>query len=122
MALLDARGDRDRVIVSSFQLATIDRVRAGSASVPTGFLTVTRADPGTMDRIAGLGHHALHPGRQAMTRRRATQIVADAHHRGLQVNVWTVNAPATIRRLAEAGVDALITDVPDTARIALGRS
>src|SRR4051794_17740461 len=117
--LLDARGGRDRVIVSSFQLATIDRIRAAGGSVPAGLLTVTRADPRTMDRIVGLGHHALHPGRQAMTRRRAAQVVADAHERGLHINVWTVNAPATIRRLADVGVDALITDVPDAARVAL---
>jgi glycerophosphoryl diester phosphodiesterase len=120
--LLAARAGRDRVIVSSFQLATIDRVRACSATVPTGLLTVTRADSRVMDRIVERGHHALHPGRQGMTRRRAEQVVADAHERGLQVNVWTVNAPATIARLAAAGVDGVITDVPDVARTALGLS
>ena len=120
--LLDARAGRDRVIVSSFQLATIDRVRACSATVATGLLTVTRADARLMDRLVGLGHRALHPGRQGMTRRRADQIVADAHDRGLQVTGWTVTAPVTIRRLAASGVDALITDVPDVARRALGLS
>ena len=45
--------------------------------------------------------------------------VADAHERGLRVNVWTVNAPVTITRLAAAGVDGFITDVPDVARRAL---
>ena len=120
VALLDARSGRDRVIVSSFQLATIDRVRAHSSTVPTGLLTVTRADVRILDLLVERGHHALHPGRQGMTRRRAERIVADAHARGLQVNVWTVNAPATLQRLAAAGVDALITDVPDVARAALG--
>jgi glycerophosphoryl diester phosphodiesterase len=33
-----------------------------------------------------------------------------------------VNAAATITRLADAGVDGLITDVPDVARRALGLS
>jgi glycerophosphoryl diester phosphodiesterase len=122
VALLDERAGRDRVIVSSFQLSTIDRVRACSTSVATGLLTVTRAAAGLMDRIVDGGHQALHPGRQAMTRRRAEQIVAHAHDRGLQVNVWTVNAPATLTRLRDAGVDGLITDVPDVARVALGLS
>jgi glycerophosphoryl diester phosphodiesterase len=120
--LLDERGNRDRVIVSSFQLSTIDRVRACSPSVPTGLLTVTRAAARLMDRLADAGHHALHPGRQAMNRRRAEQVVAHAHDRGLRVNVWTVNAPATLTRLAGAGVDGLITDVPDVALAALGVS
>jgi glycerophosphoryl diester phosphodiesterase len=35
------------------------------------------------------------------------------------VNVWTVNDPDELRRLADAGVDAVITDVPDVAREAL---
>ena len=46
---------------------------------------------------------------------------ARAHERGLEVNVWTVNEPAELARLAAAGVDALITDVPDVALQALGR-
>jgi glycerophosphoryl diester phosphodiesterase len=120
VALLDARAGRDHVIVSSFQLPTIGRVRTCSASVATGLLTVTRADVRLLDRIVERGHHAIHPGRRAMSRRRAEQIVADAHDRGLQVNVWTVNAPVTLARLAAAGVDGLITDVPDVARRTLG--
>jgi len=121
VALLDERR-RDRVIVSSFQLSTIDRVRVCSPSVPTALLTVTRAAARLMDRIVEGGHQALHPGRQALSRRRAEQIVAHAHDRGLAVNVWTVNAPATLRRLRDAGVDGFITDVPDVARTALGLS
>jgi len=122
VALLDERSGRDRVIVSSFHLSAIDRVRMGSPSVPTGLLTVTRADVTVMDRLVDRGHHALHPGRRAMSRRRADQVVAAAHDRGLQVNVWTVNAPATLTRLRDAGVDGLITDVPDVARATLGLS
>ncbi len=44
-----------------------------------------------------------------------------AHERGLEVNVWTVNDPTEIARLAAAGIDALITDVPDVALQAIGR-
>jgi glycerophosphoryl diester phosphodiesterase len=39
----------------------------------------------------------------------------------MQIYVWTVNDERQIRRLAEAGVDGLITDVPDVAVRALGR-
>jgi glycerophosphoryl diester phosphodiesterase len=122
VALLEERSQRDRVIVSSFQLSTIDRVRSCSPSVPTGLLTVTRVAAKLMDRLVDAGHHALHPGRQAMSRRRAEQVITHAHDRGLRVNVWTVNAPATLVRLRDAGVDGLITDVPDVALAALGIS
>jgi glycerophosphoryl diester phosphodiesterase len=121
--LLEARGGRDDVLISSFHLATIDRVRATGTSVPTGLLTIGRANlPLLLDLAAERGHAAIHPDRRAVSRRHAEPFVADAHERGLQVNVWTVNAAATIAWLADAGADGLITDVPDVARRALGLS
>jgi glycerophosphoryl diester phosphodiesterase len=35
---------------------------------------------------------------------------------GKQINAWTVNAPDELRRLAELGVDGVITDRPALAR------
>ena len=45
--------------------------------------------------------------------------VALAHDLGLRVDVWTVDDPDEIRALAAAGVDAIITNVPDVALAAL---
>jgi glycerophosphoryl diester phosphodiesterase len=42
------------------------------------------------------------------------RFVADAHAAGLGVQVWTVDEVADARRLLSYGVDALITDRPDT--------
>lgn len=38
-----------------------------------------------------------------------------AQRQGLHVSVWTVNEPALMRRLADFGVDSLITDFPGLA-------
>ena len=38
-----------------------------------------------------------------------------ARKQGLHVSVWTVNEPALMRRLADFGVDSLITDFPGLA-------
>lgn len=43
-----------------------------------------------------------------------------AQRQGLHVSVWTVNEPALMRRLADFGVDSLITDFPGLARTTLG--
>ncbi len=46
----------------------------------------------------------------------AERIVRRAHALDIRVAVWTVNDGATMHRLLEAGVDAIITDHPDLLR------
>jgi len=46
--------------------------------------------------------------------------LAKAQRDGLHVSVWTVNEPALMRRLADFGVDSLITDFPGLASATLG--
>jgi glycerophosphoryl diester phosphodiesterase len=45
--------------------------------------------------------------------------VVRAHAVGLQVNAGTCDEPDRIRWLADRGVDAVITNVPDVAKAAL---
>jgi glycerophosphoryl diester phosphodiesterase len=47
------------------------------------------------------------------------QVVAAAHACGVAVVPWTVNRRRDVRRLGRLGVDALITDVPVSARAAV---
>jgi glycerophosphoryl diester phosphodiesterase len=112
---LRARGGADRVLVSSFHLATIDRVRALDETVATGFLFLAGVDPQAMiDLAAERGHEAAHPDARALVDPdTAAAAVHRARTRGLAVNVWTVNDPADVVRFARLGVDALVTDVPD---------
>jgi glycerophosphoryl diester phosphodiesterase len=39
--------------------------------------------------------------------------MALAHDLGLSVSAWTVNQAAQMRKMAQLGVDAIITDRPD---------
>lgn len=107
-----------RALVSSFNPNAIARVRAHTdGRLPTGWLVGAQtAGPDPVERAARDGHDALHP-HHAMT---DADLIARAHDAGLEVNVWTVNDPAEIRRFADLGVDAIITDVPDVALAALG--
>lgn len=120
--LLHARDRRDDVLVSSFSLATIDRVRQLDAAIPTAFLTLVGFDPLDGAAIAAdRGHAAVHPDVRSLVGPAADATVARAHALGLAVNVWTVNLPDEVRRLATVGVDAVITDAPDLARRALAK-
>ena len=44
------------------------------------------------------------------------RLVAMSHEIGVRVVTWTVDEPAVMRRLLDAGVDAIITDRPDILR------
>ena len=44
------------------------------------------------------------------------RLVAMSHDIGVRVVTWTVDEPVAIRRLLDAGVDAIITDRPDVLR------
>jgi glycerophosphoryl diester phosphodiesterase len=120
---LGRRGGEDDVLVSSFNLATIDRVRVLDPSVPTGFLTMLGFDPiDALDVCAARGHGALHPFVGMLAGPVAGATVTRAHAQGVAVNVWTVNDDGEIQRLAAAGVDIVMTDVPLSALRALGRT
>ena len=102
--LLAAREGRDRVLVSSFNLASIDRVRSLAPDVPTALLTWGK-DPLEALLIAESHGHRRAAPRPAVGGRseRAAAAATRAHERGLEVNVWTVNDPAELARLAAAG-------------------
>lgn len=46
--------------------------------------------------------------------------VAASHRLGAPILAWTVNDPDGVRRLADLGVDAIVSDDPEMAREALG--
>jgi glycerophosphoryl diester phosphodiesterase len=116
VALLRERGGRDRVLVSSFRLESIDRVRAAAPEVDTGLLAFAGDPLLLLGWAADRGHGAYHPSIAMLDGPNLDLAVGAAHGRGLAVNVWTVNEPADLRRLRDAGVDAVISDDPAGAR------
>lgn len=121
--LLDERSPRaDTVVISSFSLPTIDRVRALESSLPTSLLTMGEDPLAMLDVAEAHGHGGINPFFGMLTEATAGEVCVSAQHRGLTVTPWTVDDPETIVRLAAAGVDAIITNVPDVARRALTAS
>lgn len=49
------------------------------------------------------------------------ELVEEFHDLGMTMAIWTVNGEDDMKRLAELGVDAIITDRPDVCREVLGR-
>ena len=125
--------ERSTLLVSCFHLPTLDRVRALAPALATAWLVIgpgigpdaetLRAegdDPVavTVAAVAERGHRALHPHHAFVN----ADLVATAHGAGVELNTWTVDDPDRIRWLADAGVDAVITNTPAAALAALGRT
>jgi glycerophosphoryl diester phosphodiesterase len=99
----------DRVIVSSFNLATIDAIRT---RLRTAWLTLPGIDPTVaVGTTVDHGHNALHPHDTSVT----AELIAEAHAMAIDVNVWTVDDHDRIRQLAGWNVDGIVTNVPDEA-------
>jgi glycerophosphoryl diester phosphodiesterase len=103
----------DRVVVSSFDLATIDRVHELAPHVPTGYLSFGQDPDSALVLAHEHGHAAVHPDVWTLTGGDVARFVTHAHDLGLQVNVWTVNEVAQLEQLRDAGVDGVITDDHD---------
>lgn len=110
---ITATGAPDHHLVTSFDHDIVDAVRTLAPEIPTGLLVVDHEIvDATVDRAARDGHGAVAPWWGFVD----AGFVEDAHRRGIRVNVWTVDDPDVMTTLVRAGVDALITNVPDLGR------
>lgn len=109
LAALERLEGDDRLLVSSFNLPTVDRARHSGLS--TGWLLPRSLGPATA-HTSWLEHpHGfVLPSIEAMGEDVAAPTIAAFAEIGVEVGVWTVNDPAAIQCLAAAGVGAVFTD------------
>lgn len=116
--ILSRHGCAARALVSSFDPLQLLRFRRAAPHVPVGLLFHDELARPLREGWAArlLRTQAVHPeGKQI-----AARAVAAWHAAGRAVNVWTVDDPREIAFLAAVGVDGVITNRPDVARVALG--
>jgi glycerophosphoryl diester phosphodiesterase len=138
LALIDAEGFADRVMIQSFDWRTLQLVQQRAPKIPTVYLTLQRGSGSTiaLDKatnwMAGF-NPADHGGSLPRTIKAAggaiwspyfgdvdAVLVTEAHGLGLRVVVWTVNKVEDMARMIEIGVDGIISDRPDLLRQAAG--
>jgi len=116
-AVTDRPGVRERILISSFHPYALFAWQRRVPSIPAGLLFEVDA-PVYLRRawaLPWLRPFSVHP---------QDVLCDDAslrrwHAQGHRVAVWTVDDRAALRRLAAAGVDAIITNDPAAARAAL---
>lgn len=120
---LHAAGLPMSLTVSSFDPLLVHAVRE-TAPRRLGLRTALLGDVGclplaTLRQALSAGHHAVHPHISDLLTH--PEVVASARACGVTVVPWTVNSRRSIRRCADLGVEAIITDVPQTARLSASR-
>ena len=111
LELVRKHGMEDRVIYSSFNYYSLQKLKQIDASARIGLLY----GDGYLvpERDAALLHaEALHPPLALAT----DAYVRRCHDAGQKIHVWTVDVKTEMKRLCLAGADAIITDCPDVGR------
>lgn len=106
------------VIVMSFSIRALRRVRALAPEIPTVFL-FDIPTPSVWSGRPPDGVDLLGPSIRVV--RHCPEVVRRAHGRGVGVLVWTVNEPADIALVHALGVDGIVTDRPADVLAALNR-
>lgn len=102
------------VILASFHARLVAEARELAPAIPRMLISEGRAAPAALVRhLAACGASGLSVNHRAL---RSAAWVGHFHARGYAVWAWTVNDPATARKLAGWRVDALLGDDPALLR------
>lgn len=127
VAVLEARGAWDRVLVGSFsprRTRLVRRLTAGRVATcahPVEVLLFRLLPSGRLARLLTGGRVvALQvPHRRGRLRLVTPGFVRRAHAAGAHVHVWTIDDETEMHQLLDRGVDAIITDRTDILRSVL---
>lgn len=109
LGALERLEGESRLLVSSFNLPTVDRARR--AGLSTGWLLPGGIDPATAHTSwHDHPHRFVLPSIEAMGPDAAEQTVAAFAEIGVEVGVWNASDPDEVRCLTAAGVGTIFTD------------
>lgn len=101
-------GLEDRIIISSFNNASVVKCKKMNPNIKCGFLIEKCIDnAGVYARECGVEYY--HPNLAMLTE----EHVKNCSQNGIGINVWTVNEEEDLRRMKQWGVRTSITNYPD---------
>jgi len=109
LKIINRLGMKDRCMISSFKIDALKDIRKLEPGLTVALLAIPVLHWQALRKAAALGFDGVNPYYRFISPR----FVKAAHGRGLSVNVWTVNTEQDMRKQIEAGVDMIITNVPD---------
>jgi len=104
-------GIEDRVMISSFNNASLVRLKKIAPEIKCGFL---KGSPGVENAglyCSEMGVDYYHPDFKTVT----PEVKRECDDYGIGLNVWTVNDKPALRNMMTLGVNSVITNYPDYA-------
>ncbi|MEK1904942.1 MAG: glycerophosphodiester phosphodiesterase [Pseudomonas sp.] len=115
-ALAERFGNKDRITVTSSSREVLRALKRLAPELSRGLV----AEYNWLDPLKVAAHYGCNMLALNWTLCSPERLLK-AQKAGLHVTVWTVNEPALMRRLADFGVDSIITDFPGLAVATLKR-
>lgn len=106
--LIRAYDLRERVVISSFNHFSVQRMKQLDPGITCGFLSETWI-LNTGEYVAKNGVECFHP----IYRMLNPQITKDLKEHGIQINTWTINEEEDIEEMIRLEVDGIIGNYPD---------
>lgn len=119
LMLVKKYGMLERVIFSSFNHASVQKIAALEPAAQTAFLTSemqTDVRRYLQENRTSIYHPAVYLlERQDLLKGMPQEkdIITDLQESGIRINTWTVNSGKQMRSLCNRGVDGIITNKPD---------
>lgn len=108
VAALRENQEAARVVILSFEPATLESVHKLNSALMTGLLCERPSDD-LVERAASVGARQIALRGDLVT----PSLVDKAHAAGIQILAWTINEPWQMQLIISTGVDGIITDYPD---------
>ena len=109
LELVKEEGMEERIIYSSFNHYSVQKIRELSPEAETAYL-IGDVMLDVADYTRNTGIKGLHP---ALFHVKMADFLKEYKESGIALRVWTVNDKDQIRWLIDEGVDAVITNYPD---------
>ncbi|WP_225742981.1 glycerophosphodiester phosphodiesterase [Marinilactibacillus sp. Marseille-P9653] len=108
LELIDLFNVKEKIIISSFHVENMSRVKQLDSEIQTGLLVID-CDEKTVQKALELEMDYLHPLASKLDK----TVIEHINKLNLKINTWTINEVSDLQKANAANLYGIITDYPD---------